>query len=107
MSEQMIQYTEQSVASLEHIKENFDSAYSYIIFEKSSSNIANDGFEDIIDALSASHEKKINYRMVENKENNRRFLVVKMSPYKKEEFLNSILLLSLSKNINLFMYDPP
>jgi 2,3-bisphosphoglycerate-independent phosphoglycerate mutase len=103
----MKQYTDQIFARFKRIKKDFDSAYSYIIFDEKTSDVARNEFKDIIDLISTSHEGNIKYKLFSDTQEHRQLLVVKMSSSQKEKLLNIILLMSLSKDFNVFMYDPP
>jgi hypothetical protein len=103
----MKQYADQIFARFKRINKDFDSAYSYIIFDENNGAVARSGFEDIIDFISTCNEGNIKYRLLSDAEEQRQLLVVKMSPNQKENILNTILLMSLSNDFNVFMYDPP
>jgi len=103
----MKQYADQIFARLERINKDFDSAYSYIIFDKNTDDGTRNCFEDIIDVISTFRDEDIKYSLSVDTDDLRQFLIVKILPNQKETFLNNILLMSLSKDLNLFMYDPP
>jgi hypothetical protein len=103
----MKQDTDQIFARFKRIKKDFNSAYSYIIFDEKTNDVVRNDFKDIIDLISTGHEGKIKYKLFSDKQEHRQLLVVKMSSSQKEKLLNNILLMSLSKDFNVFMYDPP
>ena len=91
----------------DEIRQNFDAAYSYLLFEKTSDPEDSAGFDKIGTFLSrfrkGTHKQSLFYDKGEKK----LMLVVKLAPKQKENVINGLLSLSLSKDITFYTYDFP
>ncbi|RLC06137.1 MAG: hypothetical protein DRH90_04180 [Deltaproteobacteria bacterium] len=103
----MNQHTKSVFARFGSINDRLDPEYSYLIFEQNTYGEPRTRFQEIIDFLSVFNKGGIKYNFFSEKEDHRTCLVVKLSPKHKEKMLMNILELSLSKDLNLYMYDPP
>jgi len=103
----MDQHTKLLFTRFESINDNLDPGYSYLIFEQNTLGKPRSNFRDIVDSLSVLKKGVIDYYYFSEKEDHKTCLVVKLYPKQKEKILMNILELSLSKDLNLYMYDPP
>ena len=91
----------------DQIRRNFDAAYSYLLFEKTSDPEDRAGFDKIGTFLSrfrkGTHKQSLFYDKGEKK----LMLVVKLDPKQKEDAMKDLLSLRLSKDITFYMYDFP
>ena len=91
----------------DEIRMNFDAAYSYLLFEKTSDPKDSTGFDKIGTFLSrfrkGIHKQSLFYDKAEKK----LMLVVKLDPKQKEDAMKDLLSLRLSKDITFYMYDFP
>jgi len=91
----------------DEIRQNFDAAYSYLLFEKTSDPEDSAGF-DKISTFFSRHRKGIHKQsLFYDKDEKKLMLVVKLAPNQKENVMKDILSLSLSKDITFYAYDFP
>ena len=91
----------------DEIRRNFDAAYSYLLFEKTSDQEDSTCF-DKIGAFFSRYRKGIHKQsLFYDKGEKKLMLVVKLAPKQKEEVMKDLLSLSLSKDITLYAYDFP
>jgi hypothetical protein len=103
----MKQYTELLSSHFEDIKQNFDSAYSYLVFEKVTDEDDRSSFKDIIAFISQSKKGYLEHDLLYDEGDHKITLVVKLALKQKEKIIQNLLMLSLSKGMNFYMYDPP
>ena len=93
----------------DEIRRNFDAAYSYLLFEKTSDPEDRAGFDKIGTFLSRNrkgiHKQSLFYDY--DKGEKKLMLVVKLAPKQKENVIKGLLSLSLSKDITFYTYDFP
>ena len=91
----------------DEIRRNFDAAYSYLLFEKTSDPEDSKCFDKIGTFLSR-HRKGIQKQsLFYDKGGKKLMLVVKLAPEQKENVINGLLSLSFSKDITFYVYDFP
>ncbi len=91
----------------DEIRQNFDPAYSYLLFEKTTDPEDSAGF-DKIDTFLSHYRKGIHKQsLFYDKGGKKLMLVVKLAPKQKENVIDGLLSLSLSKDITFYMYDFP
>ena len=91
----------------DEIRQNFDAAYSYLLFEKTSDPEDSAGF-DKISTFFLRHRKGISKQsLFYDKGEKKLILVVELAPKQKENVIKGLLSLSLSKEITFYAYDFP
>jgi hypothetical protein len=91
----------------DEIRRNFDSAYSYLLFEKTSDPEDSAGFDKICTFFSRYGKGIHKQRLFYDEGRKKLMLVVKLAPKQKENVMQDLLSLSLSKDITFYMYDFP
>lgn len=91
----------------DEIKQNFDAAYSYLVFEKTSDPEDSAGF-DKLSTFFSRHRKGIHKQsLFYDKGEKKLMLVVKLAPKQKDNVINSLLFQSFSKDITFYTYEFP
>ena len=91
----------------DEIRQNFDPAYSYLLFEKTSDPEDSAGFDKINTFLSRYRKGIHKQSLFYDKGGKKLVLVVKLAPKQKENVIKGLLSLSLSKDITFYTYDFP
>jgi hypothetical protein len=91
----------------DEIRRNFDAAYSYLLFEKTSDPQDSAGFDKICTFFSRYKKETHKQRLFYDEGGKKLMLVVKLAPKQKENVMQDLLSLSLSKDITFYMYDFP
>lgn len=91
--------------SFTEIRQNFDSAYSYVIFENESESGKPESFQDIMAILSRHHKGVLDKVFHRDKSTGRLLLVVKLRTAQSDAIKNKILNTNLPKHIAFYFYD--
>ena len=91
----------------DEIRGNFDAAYSYLLFEKTSDPEDSTGFDKIGTFLSRFRKGIHKQSLFYDKGEKKLMLVVRLDPKQKEGAMKDLLSLRLSKDITFYMYDFP
>jgi hypothetical protein len=91
----------------DEIRRNFDAAYSYLLFEKTSDPEDRAGFDKIGTFLSRHRKGFHKQHLFYDKGEKKLMLVVELAPKQKENLIKGLSSLSLSKDITFYTYDFP
>ena len=91
----------------EEIRQNFDPAFSYVIFEKAKGEEDRSNFEEIFSFLSRFIKGRIKHDILYDEDQKILTLVVELTKKQKDSIMQKLLTMSLSNDIPFYIYDPP
>lgn len=89
---------------LEEIKRSLDPAYSYMIFEKDSSPMDNEVFQDILDGISHLNLGMFESNIHLDKKLGRSLLVVRVDPNRTDKILQTLINIGMPNNVTFYSY---